>query len=186
MEEGLSDRIEVRLQDYRHVEGIFDKFVSIGMIEHVGKEQYHSLARSIDGWLTPTGLGLIHTIGSSENPSVPTEPWTEKYIFPGYRLARLSELTDALDASGFIVAHVENLKPHYAQTLRHWKTNFDENREKVLALGQPYDHRFLRMWNYYLQGAEAGFRYGKLQLYQILFCKGDRWKFPLRLDFHGH
>jgi cyclopropane-fatty-acyl-phospholipid synthase len=84
---------------------------------------------------------------------------------------------------GLTVGHVENLKLHYAETLRHWKEKFNMNRTKIAALGPQYDERFLRMWDYYLQACEAGFRYSTLQLYQIIFCKGKRWTLPMKFEF---
>jgi cyclopropane-fatty-acyl-phospholipid synthase len=181
-EEGLSGRLEVRLQDYREVEGTFDKFVSIGMFEHVGKEYYGTFMRKVYNLLKPGGIGLLHTIGSTGS-RFPGD-WIRTYIFPGTRLPRLGDLTEEMRQGGLTVGHIENWKLHYAETARHWKENFHANREKIAALDGHYDERFLRMWDYYLQLLEGCFRYDTLQLYQVLFCQGRRWTLPLCFNFH--
>src|SRR5581483_7349589 len=112
------------------------------------------------------------------------DPWILKYIFPDGRLPRLQELISTMRSHDLMPVHYENLKPHYAETLRHWKEKFTANRSRIAALGPAYDETFLRMWDYYLQICEAAFRYGSLELYQILFYKGNRWPFGLqRFDF---
>jgi cyclopropane-fatty-acyl-phospholipid synthase len=176
--DGLQDRIRVELKDYRDMAGIFDKVVSIGMAEHAWENGYGRLMEKISSLLSPGGIGLVHTIGSSEDPSDPTDPWIRKYIFPGGRIPRLLELTGDANAAGFTIAHIENLKPHYAETLRLWREKFHYNRERILALGPSYNERFLRMWDYYLQSCEAAFRFSSLELYQMLFYKGERWTLP--------
>ncbi len=181
--DGLHDRIRVELKDYRDIEGTFDKVVSIGMAEHAWENGYEKLMEKIASLLPQGGIGLVHTIGSLEDPSDQTDPWISKYIFPGGRIPRLSELTGATNAANLTIAHIENLKPHYAETLRLWREKFHGNRERILALSPRYNERFLRMWDYYLQSCEAAFRYSSLELYQMLFCKGERWTLPMQLDF---
>lgn len=182
-QEKLDDRISMQLRDYRDMSGTFDKFVSIGMAEHVWERGYDTFIGKAASLLKDGGIGLVHTIGTDAAPGGYTDPWILKYIFPDGRLPRLQELISTMRAHGLKPVHYENLKPHYAETLRHWKEKFNGNRSKISELG--YDERFLRMWDFYLQICEAGFRHGGLELYQILFYKGDTWPFGMqRFDFN--
>lgn len=180
-EEKLEKKISVKLKDYRDLTGKYDKLVSIGLAEHTYQRGYDTFIGKAASLLNQGGIGLIHTIGSTAAPNGYTDPWIMKYIFPDGRLPRLDELAEAMREAGLTIGHVENLKLHYAETLRHWKEKFNKNRKKIASLG--YDERFLRMWDYYLQVCESGFRYGDLQLYQILFCKGHKWTLPMRFEF---
>jgi cyclopropane-fatty-acyl-phospholipid synthase len=182
-EEGLQDRIRVELMDYRDMSGQFDKVVSIGMAEHVWSNGYGTLFGKAASLIPVGGIGLVHTIGSTDAPDDFYDPWMNRYIFPGARLPRLAELCSAADGAGLTVGHAENLRPHYAETLRLWRAKFAANRGTIRALGPQYDDSFLRMWDYYLQAADSTFRYGTCQLYQVLFCKGDQWTLPLRMEF---
>jgi cyclopropane-fatty-acyl-phospholipid synthase len=169
--QGNSARASVLLQDYREVEGEYDYFVSIGMFEHVGRSSYPAFMRKIQELLKPGGTGLLHTIASSSDPMYKPDPWLVKYIFPGGYLPRLEEIALEMRKVGLIINHVENLRPHYAVTIRKWKENFDKNKALIRTLGGKFDERFMRMWNYYLQGVEACFRYDSCHLYQVLFEK---------------
>jgi cyclopropane-fatty-acyl-phospholipid synthase len=182
-EEGLQDKIRIELKDYRDMTGTFDKVVSIGLAEHTWQRGYETFIGKVSELLKDGGIGLVHTIGSTAAPSETTEAWINKYIFPDGRLPRLEELVEEMRRAGLTVAHVENLKLHYAETLRHWKEKFNKNRDAIQKLGPQYNEQFIRMWDYYLQVCEAGFRYGDLQLYQILFCKGSKWTLPMRFEF---
>lgn len=180
--EGLSDRVEVKKMDYRDLTGEFDAFVSIGMFEHVGDENYGTFMRKANELLRPGGRGLLHTIGDIV-PGAGYDPWMQKYIFPGGHLPSLDRIIIEMENAGFTIGHVENFKVHYAETLRHWKENVDAHKEQIAFLGPPHDERWFRMWDYYLQSCEAGFRYGKLALYQTLFSKGHDWVLPMRFRF---
>lgn len=180
---GLAERIEIRLCDYRKLQERFDFVVSVGMFEHVGLASYDIFMRQLKKFLRPSGIGLLHTIALTDGPSVAADPWISRYIFPGSRLPRLEELVQGLQTQGMAAVHIENLKLHYAKTLRHWKNNLDKNREEILSLGAPFDEKFLRLWNYYLQTCEAGFRYSTMQLYQVLFCDAESWSAPMCLNF---
>lgn len=181
-EEGLQDSIGIDLKDYRDMTGTFDHVVSIGLAEHTWQRGYETFIGKVSELLKDGGVGLVHTIGSTAAPHETTDAWINRYIFPDGRLPRLEELIEEMRRAGLTVGHVENLKLHYAETLRHWKEKFNRNREAIRALGPQYNDEFLRMWDYYLQICEAGFRYGDLQLYQILFCKGP-WTLPMRFEF---
>lgn len=180
-QKGLADKIKIVVADYREIQGQYDKFVSIGMFEHVGKGNFATFMRKTSELLKPNGIGLLHTIateGAQRNGA-----WVDKYIFPGGYAPRLHELTQEMLGTKFTVAHCENLKPHYAETLKQWGHNFMKNRTKIASLSQNYDERFLRMWYLYLQSFEASFRYGRLQVYQLLFYKGQQWMLNTPLDF---
>lgn len=182
-EEGLSEKITIALQDYRDVRGQFDKFVSIGMFEHVGKKNYGTFMRKAQTLLRPGGLGLLHTIGSTFPSHLPANEWVNRYIFPGGRIPRLQEMVQCMNQHDLTIGHVENLKMHYAETLHRWQEQFRANEGKVRALGSHFDNRFIRMWNFYLHGCEASFQHDRLQLYQILFCNGKTWTLPRRFDY---
>ncbi len=178
---GLSDRIQIILKDYREVQGQYDKLVSIGMFEHVGKGNFTTFMQKSAELLTPQGVGLLHTITTENNQR--NGAWVDKYIFPGGYAPQFHELTQALWTTKLVIAHCENLKPHYAETLKHWAHNFMDNRTQIAALAPAYDERFLRMWHLYLQSFEASFRYGDLQVYQLLFYKDKPWRLNMPLTF---
>ncbi len=183
LRDGHGRQIDIRLEDYRELRGTFNKFVSIGMFEHVGARYYRTYCRKGADLLEDGSIGLLHTIGMTGDPHARTDPWVTKYIFPGGYLPHLEQIVSALNEAGLTVAHVENWKPHYAVTLRKWRENFVENIDRIRALGPQYDTRFLRMWDYWLQSSEASFSFGDSQLYQVLFYKGDRWPLPMNLRF---
>ncbi|MBF2083875.1 cyclopropane-fatty-acyl-phospholipid synthase family protein [Thermoleptolyngbya sp. C42_A2020_037] len=178
---GLGDRLKIEIADYREFHGQFDKFVSIGMFEHVGKGSFATFMQQANALLKPSGVGLLHTIVTQSNER--NGAWVDKYIFPGGYAPQLHELTQELWAAKLAVAHCENLKPHYAETMKRWAANLVRNRDAIRALGNAYDEKFLRMWYLYLQSFEASFRYGSLHVYQLLFYKGKPWPLPMPLDF---
>jgi cyclopropane-fatty-acyl-phospholipid synthase len=160
---GLSDRIEIRLMDYRAVTGSFDRIVSVGMFEHVGRPHYGEYFTHVRDRLHPDGVALIHTIGRPGRPSV-TSPWVTKYIFPGGYVPALSEVMPAIQDSGLYTTDIEVWRLHYAETLRHWRARFEANIDKAHAL---YDDRFCRMWRYYLVASEMTFRHHRQCVFQI-------------------
>ncbi|MEB3216855.1 MAG: cyclopropane-fatty-acyl-phospholipid synthase family protein [Nostocales cyanobacterium 94392] len=180
-EKGLSDKINIVTKDYREIQGQYDKFVSIGMFEHVGKDSFATFMHKASELLTPNGVGMLHTIATQSNER--NGAWSAKYIFPGGYAPQLHELIEELRAAKLPVAHCENLKPHYAETMKRWAINFTSNRDKIASLGAIYDERFLRMWYLYLQSFEASFRYGSLHVYQLLFYKGKQWQLDFPLTF---
>ena len=164
---GADGRVEFIEDDYRNIRGRFDAFVSVGMLEHVGRENYHALGSVIDRVLEGDGRGLIHSIGHLRPD--PLNAWIEKRIFPGAYPPSLREILEVLEPSCFSVLDVENLRLHYALTLEHWLRRFDDARERVREM---YDERFVRAWRLYLCGAQAAFRAGEMQLFQVLFARG--------------
>jgi cyclopropane-fatty-acyl-phospholipid synthase len=164
--EGLSSRVEFIEDDYRNVSGRFDAFVSVGMLEHVGRKHYRALGEVIDRCLKPQGRGLIHAIGR-DRPA-PVDAWIRQRIFPGAYAPTLREMMDVLEPNGFSVLDVENLRLHYAETLRHWLARYQTHEHRVAEM---FDDRFARMWRLYLTGSIAGFTTGTLQLFQVVFAR---------------
>ncbi len=160
---GVADSVRFVLQDYRDVEGSFDRIVSVGMFEHVGPRFYPTYFKKCRQLLKPDGVMVLHTIGHMDGPWYPN-PWLDKYIFPGGQLPALSEIVPAVEHAGLLVTDVECLRMHYAETLLHWRRRFMAKREEVLAL---YDERFCRMWEFYLACCEAAFRFQNVGVFQL-------------------
>ena len=163
--EGLADRVEYIEDDYRNITGRCDAFVSVGMLEHVGPDNYDALAGVIRRTLKADGIGLVHSIGR-DRPG-PVNGWIEKHIFPGTHVPSITEFMRMFEHGGFSVLDVENLRLHYARTLEHWRQRFDAAREELRA---DYDDEFVRAWELYLAGARAGFVAGTMQLFQVVFA----------------
>ncbi|HUE16244.1 MAG TPA: cyclopropane-fatty-acyl-phospholipid synthase family protein [Planctomycetaceae bacterium] len=172
--EGLADRVEFVLEDWRKITGTCDVFVSIGMLEHVGTANYRQLGDVIDGCLAADGRGLIHTIG--RNQRQPLDPWIERRIFPGAYPPSLGQMSAIFERRDFSMLDVENIRLHYAETLRHWLARYEQSVDTV---GRLYDERFVRMWRMYLAGSVAAFEWGSLQLFQVLFARPRRNRLPL-------
>jgi cyclopropane-fatty-acyl-phospholipid synthase len=167
VEEGLHDRVEFNLRDYREQKGRFDRIVSVGMFEHVGINHYDAFFSKVRSLLEDTGIALLHCIGRTDGPGV-TDPWIRRYIFPGGYSPALSEVSSAIERAGLYITDVEVLRLHYAETLCHWRRRFLANRSKAAAL---YDERFCRMWEYYLVVSEIAFRYLNTVVFQIQMTK---------------
>lgn len=177
-EAGVADKVRFELLDYRHVEGQFDRIVSVGMFEHVGPAHYRTFLRKCRDLLTPRGVMLLHTIGRAGAPGV-TDAWTAKYIFPGGYNPALSEIVRANEGLRWYVTDIEVLRLHYAYTLDAWYDRAVAAREAIVAL---YDLPFYRMWTFYLAGASAAFRHGGMVNYQIQFAR-DRHTLPITRDY---
>ena len=162
--EGFQDRVEYIEDDYRNAGGTCDVFVSVGMLEHVGRNNYKTLGGVIDRCLREDGRGFIHTIG--RNRPRPMNRWIEKRIFPGAYPPTLKEMMDIFEPYSFSVLDVENLRLHYAKTLEHWLQRYESSLDTVR---QMFDENFVRAWRLYLSGSIAAFRVGDLQLFQVLF-----------------
>jgi cyclopropane-fatty-acyl-phospholipid synthase len=169
---------EFRIQDYSAVTGTFDRIVSVGMFEHVGKKYYDTFFRTCRDLLADDGVMLLHTVGRSNGPTA-TNAWVYKYIFPGGYAPALSEVTRPIERAGLIVTDVEILRLHYAETLRHWRSRILARRDEVAHL---FDDRFVRMWEFYLAGFEAAFRHYGLVVFQIQMAK-DISTVPLTRDY---
>lgn len=171
--EALSDRVEYIEDDYRNIRGQFDVFVSVGMLEHVGPENYRTLGAVIDHCLKDSGRGLVHSVGG--NTREPMNEWLEKRIFPGSYVPTLREMMEVFEPFAFSILDVENLRLHYAKTLKEWLHRFDRNDQRVHDL---YDETFVRTWRLYLAGCSAAFTTGALQLYQVVFARPHKNDLP--------
>lgn len=176
--EGLEDQVSIIYQDYRKLTGTFDKFVSIGMFEHVGKNYIPTFLAKVHSLLKPSGLGLLHTIGKEK--ATPPDAWTLKYIFPGGYIPILDEIVRGMGKTGLVPNDMENLRIHYAMTLEEWSKRYEAN---VAAVRKMFDERFVRMWRMFLNGSAAGFRYGTTRLYQIVFTNGLNNALPLTRQY---
>jgi cyclopropane-fatty-acyl-phospholipid synthase len=171
--EGLSDKVQYVLDDYRNITGKYDAFVSVGMLEHVGKADFPTLGRVIDRCLKPEGRGLIHTIG--RNRPAPMNAWIERRIFPGAYPPSLIEMMQIFEPNRLSILDVENLRLHYSRTLQHWLQRYEANSDKV---GSLMDEEFVRAWRLYLAGSIAAFNVGELQLFQVVFSRSRNNQLP--------
>ncbi len=178
---GVGDRVTILLQDYRDTAAAgqqFDRIVSVGMFEHVGRAQFDSFFADCARMLRHDGVMLLHTIGRMGRPGT-TDAFTRKYIFPGGYIPALSETVAASEKSRLIVADVETLRLHYARTIRAWYANCLAHRDAIIAL---YDERFFRMWTFYLAGAATVFENGGMCNYQIQYIR-SRHALPITRDY---
>lgn len=178
--ERLHERIEFIEDDYRAIRDKFDVFVSAGMLEHVGLDNYATLGKVIDTALTEAGRGLVHSI-ARDRPG-PMNSWISRRIFPGAYPPSLSEMMTLFEPQGFSVLDVENLRLHYAKTLTHWLARFDANAARIEDM---FDATFVRVWRLYLAGSLAAFTSGEMQLFQVLFNRHGNNQIPwTRADFY--
>jgi cyclopropane-fatty-acyl-phospholipid synthase len=176
---GVSDHVKFQLIDYRLLDGQFDRIVSVGMFEHVGIKHYDEFFAKCRELLKPDGVMLLHTIGKLGEASKGPDPFTEKWIFPGYYLPSLSDMTAVTEKVRLITSDVENLRLHYALTLRHWLARATAARSEIEAM---YDERFFRMWEFYLAGGIVMFESGAACNYQLQYIK-DRRALPITRDY---
>jgi len=174
----LENQVEFKLMDYRELNQKFDRIVSVGMFEHVGRKFYKTFFKQINKLLNDQGIALIHTIGSVNPPRDP-QPWITKYIFPGGYTPSLSEVSGPIEKSGLIISDIEVLRMHYAYTLKNWKERFMNNRSKVLNM---FDENFFRMWEFYLASCEMAFKWGDQVVFQFQLTK-DLISVPRTRDY---
>ena len=163
----LENQVDFRLIDYRQLKEKFDRVVSVGMFEHVGKKFYNKYFQKVSNLLEENGVALIHTIGSVNPPRDP-QPWITKYIFPGGYTPSLSEVANPIEKSGLIITDLEVLRMHYSHTLRNWKERFMSKKNEVL---QIFDEKFFRMWEFYLASCEMAFKWGDQVVFQFQLSK---------------
>ncbi|MGX4772321.1 class I SAM-dependent methyltransferase [Bradyrhizobium guangdongense] len=166
-EKGLTQQARFLLQDYRDIDGQFDRIVSVGMFEHVGARFYSTYFRRCAELLSDDGIMLLHSIGRSQGPDS-TNPWIAKYIFPGGYIPSLSEVLPAIEDAGLLVCDIEILRLHYAETLKAWRERFMARREEAVQL---YDERFALMWEFYLAACEMTFRKQGMMNFQVQLTK---------------
>lgn len=163
---GLADKVTFVEDDYRNINGEYDVFVSVGMLEHVGIDNFPAFGRLIDRCLKSDGRGFIHTIGRNRPALI--NAWIEARIFPGGCPPSLGQVMEIFEPSSFSILDVENLRLHYAKTLQHWLQRFEQHADTITGM---YDGVFTRAWRLYLSGSIAGFTSGQLQLFQVLFAR---------------
>lgn len=179
---GVADKVRFELADYRDLKrtagGRFDRIVSVGMFEHVGVPQFETYFRAVANLLHEDGVMLLHCIGRLGKPGT-TDAFTRKYIFPGGYIPALSETLAASEKAKLIAADIENLRLHYALTLRSWYGRVQARQDAITAM---MDARFYRMWRFYLAGATAAFEWGGLCNYQIQYIRNRR-TLPITRDY---
>jgi cyclopropane-fatty-acyl-phospholipid synthase len=174
--ERLDNRVHFEIRDYRALNERFDRIVSVGMFEHVGVNHYRAFLEKAETLLKPDGVMVLHSIGRF-GPPVATSAFIRKHIFPGGYIPALSEVLPAIEKSGLMTGDVEILRLHYAETLKAWRERFMANRERAKEI---YDERFCRMWEFYLAGSEAAFRWQDLMVFQIQLTKRNNTLPPTR------
>lgn len=175
--EGLTEKLEVKIMDYRELEKSgfeFDRVVSVGMLEHVGRGNYDLFLKNVNSVLKPGGLFLLHYISALKEYD--GDPWIKKYIFPGGMIPSLREIIDLLPDNQFYTLDVESLRRHYSKTLLYWRENFMSHREEIKTI---MGEEFTRMWELYLASCAATFHNGIIDLHQILVSKGVNNELPL-------
>ncbi|MGN6772114.1 MAG: class I SAM-dependent methyltransferase [Rhizobiaceae bacterium] len=178
--EGLDRHVHFEIKDYRALTERFDRIVSVGMFEHVGVNYYNAFFEKCATLLKPDGVMLLHTIGRSGPPSA-TNAFIRKYIFPGGYIPAMSEVLPHIERAGLVVTDVEVLRLHYADTLKAWRERFMANRDRAKAI---YDERFCRMWEFYLAGSEAAFRWQDMVNFQFQITKRND-ALPMTRDYMG-
>ena len=178
-QEGVADHVRFELIDYRLLEGEFDRIVSVGMFEHVGAAHYDEFFAKCRDLLKPDGVMLLHTIGKFGAGNSAPDPFTDKYIFPGYHLPSISQMSASSQRAKLITSDLEILRLHYAYTLREWLRRFTAARPKMVKL---YDERFFRMWEFYLAGGIVLFETGGGCNFQVQYVR-DRNALPITRDY---
>ena len=166
-EYNLENQVQFKLCDYRNLKEKFDRVVSVGMFEHVGRKFYKTFFKQVNQLLKHNGLALIHTIGSINEPRDP-QPWISKYIFPGGYTPSMSEVVGPIEKSGLIISDLEVLRMHYAYTLKNWKERCIKNKSKITSM---FDEKFFRMWEFYLASCEMVFKWGDQVVFQFQLTK---------------
>lgn len=180
-EEGLEDLLEVKLMDYRDLSKsgmLFDRVVSVGMLEHVGRDNYELFMKNVNDVLKQKGLFLLHYISALRE--YPGDAWIKKYIFPGGVIPSLREIINICGDYNFYTLDVESLRRHYKKTLLCWRENFNSNKEEISKM---FDQEFMRMWELYLCACAATFNNGIIDLHQILLSKGINNDLPMTRDY---
>ena len=176
---GVSEHVKFELIDYRQLDDRFDRIVSVGMFEHVGAKHYDEFFAKCRNLLKPDGVMLLHTIGTLGQAATSPDPFTDKWVFPGYHLPSLSQMCTASEKARMIASDVESLRLHYAYTLRHWLERAIAARGEIEAM---YDARFFRMWEFYLAGGIVMFESGSACNYQVQYVR-DRSALPISRDY---
>ena len=179
IDSGLSHLVNFQLQDYRLHEGQYDRVVSVGMFEHVGKAAYRTFFNCVERALTTKGIALIHTIADQQRAGS-VNPWIRQHIFPGGHIPSAAQVVPAIERSRLAIADLECWRGHYALTLAEWNRRFQENRaEFVTTSGEG----FCRMWEFYLVLCQTAFKVGHLAVHHWQLFKGDQTEIPVTRDY---
>lgn len=165
-------------QDLPKLKRQFDRVVSVGFFEHVGRGNHPTYFDIVNKMLKPDGVSVLHCITSQY--SGPSDAWLDKYIFPGYAVLTIAELSAMMAERGFVQKDYENIGPHYAKTLDQWWENVRAHKKDIVAM---YDERFYKMWEFYLASCMAAFRVGTLNLSQWTFTRSPCLQWPLTRDY---
>ncbi|MDR3601682.1 MAG: cyclopropane-fatty-acyl-phospholipid synthase [Desulfosporosinus sp.] len=180
--ENLSELVDVQLLDYREIGNrVFDRVVSVGMIEHVGKEHLDEYFSTVQHLLNDGGISLLHCITGKDGSG--TNSWINAYIFPGGYIPSVPELIRHMEDDGFSLYDVESLRNHYTRTLEHWTQNFEQ---ALPLVRETKDETFIRMWRLYLNSCAASFHSGNIDLHQLLFSKGPHNSLPWTRNYMYH
>ncbi len=174
---GVADKVRFELTNYQDLPArgtLYDRVVSVGMMEHVGQGNQATFLKAVDALLKPNAIAVTHFI--TQQTELPNDPWIDKYIFPGGYLPSPRQYIWDLPKHGFRLQDYENLRMHYALTLHEWRKRFNANRDKVIAM---FDEQFYRMWDFWLASSEGSFLYGNIDLSHFVFTKGVVNDLPL-------
>lgn len=178
-DEGLEDLVQVKLTDYRELENVkFDRIVSVGMVEHVGKEHIGEYFNAVNNLLNEKGVSMLHCITAIGEGG--TNTWIDKHIFPGGYIPLVKELIDNMTEYKFYLNDVESLRRHYGRTLEHWARNFENALSEIR---KTKDETFIRMWRLYLNACAASFNCGNIDIHQFLFVKGVNNELPWTREY---
>jgi cyclopropane-fatty-acyl-phospholipid synthase len=178
-EEKLNDMVEVELADYRELgKRVFDRVLSVGMLEHVGKNHFGEYFSEVNKLLRNKGVSMVHTITGITEGDV--NSWIEKYIFPGGYIPTIKEIAEKMEEEEFYILDVESLRRHYGRTLEHWAGNFEEALPEIR---KTKDNTFIRMWRLYLNSCAASFNCGDIDVHQLLFAKGINNSLPWTREY---
>tara|TARA_Y100001934_G_scaffold135670_1_gene163847 strand:- start:1798 stop:3060 length:1263 start_codon:yes stop_codon:yes gene_type:complete len=175
---GLSDKVQFHLEDYRNHHATYDRIVSVGMFEHVGRRNFRRFFGAVKALLAPDGIALVHTIASEGRPA-PTNAWIRRHVFPGGYIPAMSDVANAVERTGLSSADVEVLRGHYALTLKEWHRRFQNERASFAA---SKGERFCRMWEFYLVVSQTAFEVGDLVVHHWLLAK-DKFSVPTTRDY---
>lgn len=177
--EGLNEFVTVELRDYREIKNKkFDRIVSVGMLEHVGKDHLQEYFSTVSELLNEKGVSLLHCITNTSDGG--TNSWINKYIFPGGYVPSIQELVNYMSEKNFNIVDVENLRLHYGKTLECWAENFENSMPEIKKIK---DETFIRMWRMYLNSCAASFNCGNINIHQFLFTKGVNNELPWTREY---
>jgi len=175
--DGLADRVDIQVRDYREVAGRFDAISSIGMFEHVGRGQLDTYFGHLHGLLAPDGVLLNHGITDRSRPKRPGKraSFVNTYVFPDGELVPIETSLEAAERAGFEARDVESLRTSYARTLRHWVANLEANRERAVSVADEITYR---IWRLYMAGSVVAFETGAISVYQVVYNMPERpWRY---------